>query len=168
MVNAKIFTGGWSVLFALIPLAIHVHMLQTPLCQYLYYSWLACSQVMTTVFGLIYSQVFFKEFPGVVQTIFIIVAVLMQLGGHVGLLYERAPKTSFVPERTNHHYTRFNEINYAFDSDEGSLELHALDSDSDEDTDRSQQQHPPVVVGKSEDLESSTVPPPPSDLSANP
>ena len=62
--------------------------------RYLYYSWLACSQVMTTVFGLIYSQVFFKEFPGVVQTIFIIIAVLMQLGGHVGLLYERAPPAS--------------------------------------------------------------------------
>ncbi len=150
MVNSKIFPGFWAFATALPLVLIHVHILQTILTAYSYFAWLSIHQVITTVISLLFAQLFFKEFPsGVLQVLFILLGIAVQIVGLGLLVSEKVTRNSLMPQRSSNSYLLFNQLNYAFDSDEGSsLELHALgsDSDSDDNMDETSHRHDTILA----------------------
>jgi hypothetical protein len=123
----------WQLSFvALIPLAAHIHYTQVTLISYSYFTWIAIHHSLLSFFALSYGEMQFDEFPDpMFQCIVILFGWLLQVIGLFVLVNDKVSRGGYFPDRTQ-QYTRFNSLNYEFDSDDaGTMSAIFEDTDSD-------------------------------------
>lgn len=127
MAIAKIFPGISAFFFCIIPLLLHIHFLQRTLAVYSYFVWISFYQFMILFFSLTFGEILFDEFPeSIAQCFLLFCAWVCQVVGLFALTSDKINKVNIYPDRSQ-VYMRYNEMDYEFDSDEGSnFELNAM------------------------------------------